>query len=298
MLTISLLVDNYVLNEDYAQGEPGLSMHLRLDGGESLLFDFGMTGLFMRNARRMGVDLGGLSWAVLSPWHLDHTWGLGPFMKSLDRVSGGGLGGGAGGGQGAGPGPGGGPASAKPILVCHPKALEAKKYGRFSIGIKARREELEAHFRVEPSAVPRRIAERLVFLGEIERTNEFEGKEPLGRGAEDGRFVDDYMPDDTALAYESDGGLVIVAGCSHSGICNIVDYARKVTGVERVRAVVGGLHLDASRPELVARTCERLGRQGVESLYACHCTDMKARIALARTCAVEEAGVGSVLEFA
>jgi 7,8-dihydropterin-6-yl-methyl-4-(beta-D-ribofuranosyl)aminobenzene 5'-phosphate synthase len=61
--------------------------------------------------------------------------------------------------------------------------------------------------------------------------------------------------------------------------------------------VIGGLHLDASRPELLERTRERLGRQGVESLYACHCTDMKSRIALARACEVEEAGVGTVLEF-
>ena len=53
----------------------------------------------------------------------------------------------------------------------------------------------------------------------------------------------DHLLDDTALAFRSAEGLVIITGCSHAGICNITEYAREVCGERRVIDIIGGLHL-------------------------------------------------------
>jgi 7,8-dihydropterin-6-yl-methyl-4-(beta-D-ribofuranosyl)aminobenzene 5'-phosphate synthase len=139
----------------------------------------------------------------------------------------------------------------------------------------------------------------LVFLGEIERTMDDavpdrhtkrtiitpDGVEP------------DRVLDDTALAFRSRSGLVIITGCSHSGICNIIDYAQKVCKEPRVRDVIGGLHLKESDREALGATLACLNRVSPGALHPCHCTSLAAKIALACVTQVGEIGVGSVLEF-
>ena len=49
----------------------------------------------------------------------------------------------------------------------------------------------------------------------------------MGKQRKDEDWADDFVLDDTALAYKGRGGLFIITGCSHSGICNIVEYAKK-----------------------------------------------------------------------
>jgi 7,8-dihydropterin-6-yl-methyl-4-(beta-D-ribofuranosyl)aminobenzene 5'-phosphate synthase len=212
---------------------------------------------------------------VLSHGHSDHTGGLSQFMKQRERRG----------------------AEEKPVLVAHPLAMREKRLKRRAIGIAFGEAELARHFRMSLSEKPQWLSEDLVFLGEIERRNDFENLKPLGRYRDGEAFVDDYLRDDSALVHKSAEGLVIVTGCSHSGICNIVEQARRTTGVERVRAVIGGFHLHAKNEELVARTCERIAGFGIERTYACHCTDLKSKIALSRACQIEEAGVGLELEF-
>lgn len=90
---------------------------------------------------------------------------------------------------------------------------------------------------------------------------------------------------------------MIITGCSHSGICNIVDYAIKITGDKRVRAVIGGFHLLNTETTILDRTSDYFQRINAKALYPCHCTDLKAKIALASTVDIEEVGVGMVLNF-
>ena len=98
-------------------------------------------------------------------------------------------------------------------------------------------------FNVKLSENPVWISEKLCFLGQIERTNDFENKKPLGTTIINGLEQDDYLLDDSALVYKTEKGLVIITGCSHSGICNIIEYAKKVCRENRVLDVIGGFHL-------------------------------------------------------
>lgn len=67
---------------------------------------------------------------------------------------------------------------------------------------------------------------------------------PVGQTVDDnGEITDDYVMDDSALAIKTEEGLVVVTGCSHAGIANIIEYAKQVTGENHIVSVIGGFHL-------------------------------------------------------
>ncbi|MDH7594343.1 MAG: hypothetical protein QHG99_08365 [Methanomicrobiales archaeon] len=90
--------------------------------------------------------------------------------------------------------------------------------------------------------------------------------------------------------------MVILTGCSHSGIGNIVKRAQELTGEMAVDTIVGGLYLTGPSPGL--RDAVDLFRHlKLRQLYACHCTSLQSKIELSKVAPVKEAGAGTVLEF-
>ena len=127
---------------------------------------------------------------------------------------------------------------------------------------------------------PVTLAEGLVTTGEIERLTGFEGS-GVGVRVEKGTIVEDNMPDDVSLvANVKDRGLVVMAGCSHAGIVNIVRQASRITGVTRVCAVIGGFHLINADPRKIENTVNGLLETGAEIISAGHCTGFEAQYAL------------------
>jgi 7,8-dihydropterin-6-yl-methyl-4-(beta-D-ribofuranosyl)aminobenzene 5'-phosphate synthase len=141
------------------------------------------------------------------------------------------------------------------------------------------------------------LTDRLVFLGEIVRSNGFEAKKALGKIMEDGAEKDDFLLDDSALAYKSPGGLVIITGYSHSGICNIVGQARRICGEDRVLDIACGLYLMDPPTEQPQGTLEYLQALRPGSVHAGHCTDLRSKIALSRVVDLKEVGGGLALEY-
>ena len=88
----------------------------------------------------------------------------------------------------------------------------------------------------------------------------------------------------------------VLSGCSHSGICNIVAYAREICGDDRVAGVIGGFHLQEVSPR-VTRTAEYLKSLQPRRMCPCHCTGFAARAAIHRVLPVREVGAGTVLEI-
>jgi 7,8-dihydropterin-6-yl-methyl-4-(beta-D-ribofuranosyl)aminobenzene 5'-phosphate synthase len=105
------------------------------------------------------------------------------------------------------------------------------------------------------------------------------------------------MLDDSAIAYRSSKGLVIITGCSHSGICNIVEHARTVCGNERIVDIVGGFHLLNPSQEQLQGTISYLKTINPTVVHACHCTDLMSKIEMSRSVELKEVGVGLVLEY-
>ncbi len=278
-MQLTVLVDNNTLIDRYFQGEPGISFFIR-DGERRILFDTGYSGLFLANARKMDIDLRRLDWVVLSHGHLDHTWGLDPLIRLFTEAA------------------IEGQSVERPTVLGHPAVLGSKRIDALpNIGSALSEEKISPHFRLRFSREPVWLTERLVFLGEIPRILEFEAARPLGEVMTRQGPEPDPLADDSALAYRSQGGLVLITGCAHAGICNTIEHARRVCGEERVADVIGGFHLLAPPAERMDETVRRLEASGVRMLHPCHCTDLSSKVALARRLPVEEVGVGLRLEY-
>jgi 7,8-dihydropterin-6-yl-methyl-4-(beta-D-ribofuranosyl)aminobenzene 5'-phosphate synthase len=278
-MKLTVLIDNNTLIDRYFLGEPGVS-YLIEDEGKKVLFDVGYSDAFITNARKLSLDLLDVDFVVLSHGHLDHTWGLIPLFRlytegMIEKLQ-----------------------VKKPTLVTHPLTLSSRTFADLpEIGFLLSEDKLSGYFDVELSREPVNLTERLVFLGEIERTNEFEAKNPIGRTLDSGVEKDDFVVDDSALAYKSSAGLVIITGCSHPGICNIVEHARKVCNDERVVDIVGGFHLLDPSEQQLEGTIEYMEALCPGSVHACHCTDLNSRIALSRVVDLKEVGVGITLKY-
>ncbi|HKL42815.1 MAG TPA: MBL fold metallo-hydrolase, partial [Clostridia bacterium] len=92
-------------------------------------------------------------------------------------------------------------------------------------------------------------------------------------------------------------GLVIITGCSHAGICNIIDYAKKVCNEDRIIDVIGGFHLLNPEQAVLDKTVEFFKNLNTDKVHACHCTDLKSKIELAKVVDIEEVGVGMTLVY-
>jgi len=278
-MKLTVLMDNNTLIDRYFLAEPGVSYLVEVDG-KKILFDVGYSDAFITNARKLSIDLMDMDFVVLSHAHLDHTWGLIPLIRLYTEALIEGL------------------PTKKPTLVTHPLTLSSRTYDDLTeAGSLLQEDKLSGYFHLELSREPVYLTEQLVFLGEIERTNEFEAKSPVGKILEGGVEKDDFLFDDSALAYKSPDGLVIITGCSHAGICNIVEYAKKVCGDERVVDVIGGFHLLDPSEEQLQGTITYMKSLHPGSVHACHCTDLNSKIALSKVVNLEEVGVGLALEY-
>jgi len=278
-MKLTVLVDNNTLIDRYFLAEPGVS-YLIEDGDRKILFDVGYSDAFITNARKMCIDLMDVDDVVLSHGHLDHTWGLDPLVRlylegMIENLP-----------------------VKRPRLIAHPLALASRRLDNLpEIGSLLSEEKLAGFFDLRFSRAPVEVTERLVFLGEIERTNAFEAQRPMGTIRDKGNERDDFLLDDSALVYRADAGLVIITGCSHAGICNIVEYAKKICHEERIVDIVGGFHLLEPPPEQLEGTVRYMKSLRPGAVHACHCTDLNSKMALAQVVDLREVGVGLTLTY-
>lgn len=274
-MKLTILVDNNTLINKNFLGEAGLSIFIEIEN-KKIIFDTGYSDIFIRNASKMGINLKEIDYLIFSHGHNDHTWGLFHFIEYCSEAS----------------------SLNKPTIIAHPLTFEAKHIESVGeIGSLIIKEKLPRFFNIKYSKTPYWITEKLVFLGEIPRNNEFEGKTSIGQVCKNGVAKNDYIIDDSALAYKAEYGLVIITGCSHSGICNITEYAKKVCNESKIFDIVGGFHLLAPNNNRLLKTVEYLSDIGVNQLHPCHCTDLQSKIALAEKLNIQEVGVGLNLKY-
>ncbi len=102
--------------------------------------------------------------------------------------------------------------------------------------------------------------------------------------------------DDSAIVYQGKDGLFIITGCSHSGICNIIEYAKEVCNEQKIVGVIGGFHL-FKLSERLTRTIDYFQKNGIEELYPGHCVSFKAKAERHMSIPVHEVGVGLKIEI-
>jgi len=243
--------------------EHGLS-YLIEHNGKTILFDTGHTDVFLKNAKMLDIDINNITdTIVLSHGHWDHGDGL-QYIK--DKT-----------------------------LIAHSGSFikRFRKNDNSNIGLALSFNELKSRFNIITTKKPHYITDSIVFLGEIPRLNDFESKTTT--------FIDDkgnpdFVPDDSALAIIDNNELIVVTGCSHSGICNIVEYAKTTTGINNVKVVIGGFHLKLNNKQ-AQKTIEYFILHKILRLYPSHCTELPALAAFYNTFKIEQLKTGKILTF-
>jgi len=233
--------------------EHGLSILVEA-GGKSILVDTGATPYtVVHNATALGVSLSSVDAIVLSHGHYDHTGGLEAVLAAMHKQT---------------------------EVIAHPAIWEAKggarPQGRVEyVGIPFCRDELErVGARFNLTSEPTWITEDIATTGEEELTTDFEtiDKKLVLKKGED--IVPDPMLDDQSLFLKTDRGLVVVLGCAHRGMINVIRHCMKLSGMDKVYMVVGGTHLGPASSEQVAKSIAALREIGVEYIGVSHCTGL------------------------
>ena len=259
-MKLTVLVDNNTYIDQYYVGEPGVSFYIESQN-HKILFDTGYSHIFMENAKKMGIDLSLCDAIVLSHGHNDHTLGL-TYLENMDAT-----------------------------IVTHPGVCNPKYKHDEYIGIPYSKEELEQKWNCLFTKEPYWFNDELVYLGEIPRVTSFENKEPVGYQLLHEQMEDDYVYDDSALVYKTDNGLFIITGCSHSGICNIAEYAKTVCNDTRILGIIGGFHMFEINVQSL-QTIAYFKENKVSQLYPCHCVSLKVKAEMMKSLNVHEVGVG------
>lgn len=209
MVKIVILNDTRNSHKDKFENDDGFSAYIEVENNK-ILFDAGPSEKFMINAEKLGVDLTQIDTVVLSHGHYDHGDGLAYFNKKVK-------------------------------LIAHPNCTLKRwwkdDYSHYS-GIKLTKEELENKYDVFFTRKAYPINSSTYYLGEITRTYPVN----LTKWVLENGQNDDVL-DDSGMVINTENGIIVIAGCSHSGICNIVEHAKKVTNNDNVLAVIGGFHL-------------------------------------------------------
>jgi len=244
------------------------ALTLHKDGAEyRVLLDSGLDPMAAsHNMDVLGLDLSACECLISSHGHVDHAGGLLNIRKKMDQKK-------------------------KIPLVLHEDAFR-NRLVKFQDGRtidlpapdrplleKARYEIIEKHSRSIWAG------DSVLVTGEIPRTNDFEKGFPNHYSELDGELeADPLVKDDQAVVMNvKDKGLVVITGCGHAGIINTLNYAKELTGEDRIFAIIGGMHLSGGLFEpIISRTIEELEKLKPKFIVPCHCSGLKATSEIAR----------------
>ena len=247
-------------------GFAALVMVRRAASTTTLLFDTGMSpDAMVVNADRLGIDLAGVQGVVLSHGHFDHAGGLAGLAARL------------------------GPRAVP--MVLHPRAWTRRRLAPpngevHELPTLSKRALMGEGFEVVERREPSLLVDGSVLItGEVDRTTEFERGMPpphqawTGSGWEHDPLVQD---DQALVVHVRDRGLVVLTGCGHAGAVNIVRHAQRLTGADRLCALLGGLHLSGKAFEpVIPPTLAALTELAPAMVVPAHCTGWRAQHALA-----------------
>ncbi len=301
---ITIVVDNFVdilmagsenvhryLASDLSDREQLVAEHgfsalvtVESDGHRSsALYDAGLTpDALGRNLDVLDVPVKDLRAIVISHGHADHHGGLEGLFARYRR--------------------------SRLPLVIHPEAWRERKVV-FPTGAELRlpppsRADLEAEDVevVEERGQTLLVDDTVLVSGQIERVTEFEKGFPIHfvRSAEGWEPDPMIWDDQSVIVNVKNKGLVIVSGCSHAGVVNVVGNAQRLTGEQRVAGVIGGFHLTGGIFEpIIEPTVEALSAANIGLILPAHCTGWRAVHLLARAMptAFVQPAVGTVVSF-
>ena len=246
----TILCENCVFFDSNALAEHGWSVFLETEHG-NYLFDTGGGKTIINNARQFGKNLSEIKGIILSHHHYDHTSGLLSVLEHTNKVK----------------------------VYAHPELFKDSYSVRNGveryIGIPYRRELLEskgAEFIFNTDFTE--IAPGIMLTGEVPRKTSFERGGPSLKLKFENGYIQDTVIDDQTLIINTSKGLVIVLGCSHAGIINIINYAIEKTGQKHIHTIFGGTHLGPVDKDTEIKSLAALKEFEIERIGTSHCTGL------------------------
>jgi 7,8-dihydropterin-6-yl-methyl-4-(beta-D-ribofuranosyl)aminobenzene 5'-phosphate synthase len=271
----------YILVEDNKQksgflAEHGLCLYFE-HGGKRILFDTGASDAFVYNATLLGIDLNKVDICVISHAHDDHIGGLESFlginnhakvyMKSAVR----------------------GDFYAKRVGNNERSGLDPKFFEKY--------EDRLQYFDGRAD-----IADG-VSAASIKKFRRLPLYTSLMLEKRDGEFIPDNLDHELYLAIKTKSGVLVLTGCAHHGLINILMSAKEEFGA--VTGVVGGFHLNGSgkrgfkkEPESeIHAIAKYLDNNKIKKVYTGHCTGEKPFQKLSLLSRVKKMNAGDIIDI-
>ncbi len=230
-----------------------------------ILFDAGITpNGVAENMRRLEISPKDVEVVVISHGHMDHATGLDGFIRAVGRPS-------------------------IPVII-HPEFWTRRRitvpgHDPVELPSTSKSALAGAGFEVIEERRPSFLLDgALLVTGEVDRTTDFERGFPPQQRFHDGQWEPDplVLDEQALIVHVRDRGLVVITGCGHAGIVNILRYARKLTGVTQLYAVIGGFHLGGPLFEpTIPLVCNAFAEFAPTWIVPAHCTGWRAHVAIA-----------------
>lgn len=260
-------------------GEFGLSFLIERD--KNTLFDTGQGIAVIQNLKMLGKDIKKIERIILSHGHFDHTGGLEAVLKEKGGKT---------------------PVFVNPDIFTEKVALFESPQGNVTmpIGLPLKKEDYEASgAEFMPVEGIAKIDEGLFAVSNIKRAPGWKAWDARLKQKKNDAVIDDPFNDDLSLLLETDSGPVVVLGCAHAGIVEILQNISEEKGYKEFYAVIGGTHLGTAPLEYINNAIDALKKYKVKIIGTSHCTGFKAASTIFSNFKNEfrEATAGAVFEF-
>jgi 7,8-dihydropterin-6-yl-methyl-4-(beta-D-ribofuranosyl)aminobenzene 5'-phosphate synthase len=254
---ITTLIENSPGEHHALQAEHGLSFFIEKDG-HKLLFDTGQSGKIIENAAQLRVDLTSLEYVVLSHGHYDHSGGL----QSLATIT-------------------------TDFKLIMGQGFFDKKYGCKKNSYEYLGNNFDEQFLGEQKIPYQFLYKNLTELipdvyviTAFPRTHEDEVINPRFKILKNGSFQQDLFTDEVLLAIDTPEGLVVLLGCSHPGMKNMLDFTSTLIN-RPIYAVLGGTHLVEADENSLRKSMNYFKQNSLKVIGVSHCTGKVAMDQLA-----------------
>lgn len=248
-MKITTLIENRENKDSQLKFEHGLSLYIEVCD-EKILFDTGQTGDFVDNAAFLGKDLDKLDYCIISHGHYDHSGGLKRFLATTKKA---------------------------PKLLVGEEFFR-KKYKLVGEDYKEDgnlfSEEDLLNLQVDIQKITEDITylsdELMVFKNFLSKVSYEEKNNYFFLKGGENYFIDEFV-DEIALGIKTSKGLVVIVGCSHVGVVNILQTIQERTKLP-IYAVIGGTHLIRANEERIRKTIQAFQDMDIQLVAVSHCT--------------------------